>query len=274
MMDLKAGKNIYHRLAGAKAPAGIFYRQKQRGIMLLMLLVVVAIVSIMALSILPFFGTVKQRALEEDIENILEQSRRAIFMHTLQQAEKANKSYEGVILLETTGEIAMLGTESGEKELAKKIKQRMQSVVKSGLLRKSGVMRNLNNNNDAAVLSAYDAVEISFVHNLLEDSNFESIEASGATGANAIWRTGAAEGAYYTAAGAAAAGVTGEFLADKAEAFVLGSTSETPNSYKNRDFRMYNREKSTAIDDKGIVKGKFGKSSICIWNPPTDEVEK
>jgi type II secretory pathway pseudopilin PulG len=240
-----------------------------RGIMLIMLLVVIAIISIMALAVLPFFGTVKQRAFEEDVENILEQTRRAVYMHALAQAEKNNDSYEGVSILSGTSEIALLGTSEGEKIIQERIKEHMKSVVNNGLLRKSGVMRNIDNDNKAAIVSAYDAVEFSIVHNLIDDSNFEYVEASGATGTNALWNTGSAENAVNILA---TTGVTGEFSALSAEAYVLGVTGETPNSYKNRDFRSYSRKKDAV--DKSPVKGKFGNSSISIWNPPTTEVSK
>lgn len=228
----------------------------QRGIMMVMLLVAITLVSIISLAVLPFFGTVRERAVQEDVENIVEQTRRAVYLAT---ADALKENFDGRIELITDPAIlGALGTAAGDEEINKLVKVRLMEVMNKGYMRKN-------------------RVNFTVVHNLIEESNFEFVQKTDEIAGNATgWYLG-------YASDAAVVGTSIELDDDYIRTFAAGVFAEHPNSFKYRDFRMSRRMATTArvtdeygnTVDKSIARGgKFGKCSIAIWNPPESEVAR
>lgn len=238
----------------------------ERGIMMVMLLVVITIISILSLAVLPFFGTVKERSVQEDIENVVEQARRAVFLAADKAASGVvGSTFEGQLAILNDDVLAQLGTAEGDRRINELVKNKLRDVMKKGYMRKSGVLRNMESTDNDVLASAYDKVNFTIVHNLIEDSNFEFYREQGTLEATGIgWHTGGAVDAKDATDGST-------LEADFFTAFAIGVTGEHPNSFKHRDFRMNRRIKGTSAEAFG---GKFGTSSIAIWNPPESEVTR
>lgn len=246
----------------------------QRGIMMVMLLVVITLVSIISLAVLPFFGTVRERAVKEDVQNQVELTRRAIFLAAA-ALNPGTKIYDGEIqLFDDSSEVFLLGTADGEKKVNETAKKRISEAIAKGYMRSSGMLRNQGTASDPNVLaSAYDRVNFTVVHNFLFESNFEFAEKDLPANdkARSEWRTGGASDA------AVVARNNEPPTEDEMKDYARGVKGEHPNSFKFRDFRMDRNFKGTAnVTDPtkrvmGIAAnsygGKFGNTSISIRNP-------
>ncbi|PKK90436.1 MAG: hypothetical protein CVV64_08710 [Candidatus Wallbacteria bacterium HGW-Wallbacteria-1] len=230
----------------------------QRGIMMVMALVIISIISILTLAIMPFFGTVKERALEEETEGIIEQARRAILLDSLSESGTFS---DDAILITDENLLRGLGSATTEVQLKRLAAEIIKKKVKSGFFRSSGILR--DGNDDFA--SILDRVNFMVTHNLIKDSNFEYIEDKGTEALGVEWHTGAAFGSKK------ADGAT--FEIDDAVAYTEGAANETPNSFKTGGVRVYKRF-AGKDEAKKTGGGKYGSFSIAIWNPALNEAAK